>query len=129
MGDQPPIYNQLLQAGSDPTDRTVTVVIGTDATHGVRIDMSLDLIGPLMGALAAEAEKLNAGLSEEERSNSSTLNARSIWLSQDAEGHPMMVFELANGSLLPLAITGGDSLAGFARELTLLAGTPGERAN
>lgn len=130
MDEEQPIFRQLLHAGSDPSDRTVTVVLGVDATRATRIDMSLGLVGPLMGALSSEAQKLNAELSEVERSNSATLHAKAVWLSQDNEGHPVIVFELASGSLLPLAITdGGDGLATFAAELTLLATRPTGHAN
>lgn len=121
--EEPPIFNCILAAGSDPSDRSVTVVLGTDETNGIRVDVQLGLVGPLMAALAAEAAKLNAALSEEERSQSATLNAQAVWLSQDLEGSPMLVFELNGGTLLPMAMRSGD-FAGLAAEMSLLAGKP-----
>lgn len=128
MDDDPPIFRQLLFAGSDPSDRTITLQLGLDDGRAARIDLALGVIGPVLAALNAEALKLNADLSEEQRSNSATLNASAAWLSQDAEGHPMLVFELANGSLLPLSMKSGD-FAGLAAEMGLLASNPPGKAN
>ena len=123
MDDEPLIFRRLLVAGSDPADRTITLQLGLDDGRAARIDLALGVVGPVLAALNAEALKLNAGLSEEERSESTTLKARAAWLSLDAEGDPMLVFELANGSLLPLSMKSGD-FAGLAAEMALLASNP-----
>jgi hypothetical protein len=128
LSEDLPIYNQLMFAGSDPSDRTVTIALGTGAPEGVRIDMKLGLIGPLVAALSAEAYKLNEFLTEEERSQTSTLNANAVFLSM-VDGKPAIVFELVSGSMLPLVINSVENLAEFAGELTLLAQQPTGRAN
>lgn len=120
MTDERPIYKQLVFAGSDPSDRTITLALGSSPEHVVGIDISLALVGPLMAAVHAEAHKLNEDLAEEERANTSTLNANAVFLSQIGS-KPAIVFELANGSLLPLVLNSMDNIAGFAAELTLLA--------
>lgn len=119
--DEPIICDRIVASGSDPSDRTITFALGLRGDErAIRVDITLGLVGPLMAVIEAEARKLNAGLSEDERAQSSTLNASAAWLSQDNQGRPMLVFELANGSLLPLAIEGGD-FAGLAAEMALLA--------
>lgn len=129
MNDQTPIYTQLLAAGSDPNDRTITFVVGTSPQEGVRLDIALGLVGPLMAAINAEALKLNADLTEDERLRSATLHANAVFLSQDSEGRPMIVFELSNRSMLPLTIKSVDNLAGFAAEMKLLSERPNGQPN
>jgi hypothetical protein len=87
------------------------------------MDVGLGLMGPFMATLAAEARELNALLPEEERVQSTTLNAKAAWLSQDLEDRPVLVFELASGSLLPLAMQSGD-FAGLTDEIALLGARP-----
>ncbi len=128
VSDELPIYNQLMFAGSDPADRTVTLALGTGAPQGIRIDMKLGLIGPVLAALSAEAYKLNEFLTEEERLQTSTLNANTVFLSE-VEGKPAIVFELVGGSMLPLVIHNAEDLAAFAAELTLLVARPTGKAN
>lgn len=122
MGE-PLIGRRLLFAGSDPTDETITLQLEVDDARAVRVDISLGLVGPILAAISAEAMKLNAGRSEEQRSLSTTLSANGVWLSQDADDNPMLVFELVNGSLLPLSMKSGD-FAGLAREMVLFASNP-----
>ncbi|MDI6624695.1 MAG: hypothetical protein QME55_08190 [Brevundimonas sp.] len=121
--EEPLIGRSLLFAGSDPTDNTITLQLGLDDGRAMRVDLALGVVGPVLAAINAEAMKLNAGLSEEGRLISSSLKASDVWLDQDAEGNPMLVFELANGSLLPLAVKSGD-FAGLAAEMALLASVP-----
>lgn len=123
-----PVYTRLLAAGSDPEDRTVSVALGVNESDGIRVDLGLGLVGPLMAALAVEAEKLNAALSEADRVTSASLNATGVWLTQDAQGRPAIVFELANGSPLPIVLAGED-LSSFAAELALLCAKPAGEAN
>ena len=123
-----PVYNQLLGLASDASDKTVTFCIGNSPTEGFSANIALGLVGPLVAALTAEARKLNTDLRDVAGVNAATLNCRAVWLSQDAEGSPVFVFELANGSPLPLAIKGGD-LSELAAELTLLSAPPPDRAN
>lgn len=121
--DQPPIYRQLLFAGSDASDHTITIALGTGAESGVRVDIAASLVGPLVAAIMAEAYKLNEVMTEDERSNASSLNANGVFVSQIG-GKPAIVFELSNGSLLPLVIESAENLAGFAAELALMAKSP-----
>ena len=125
--DEPLIGRQLLDVGSDPSDNTITLVLGVGEGSAMRTDFHVSLVGPMMAAIAAEATKLNSILTEEERSSSTALNATAAWLSEDLSGNPMLVFELPSGSLLPLAMKSGD-FAGLAREMLLLsAPSDGER--
>lgn len=119
----PLVGTRLLDVGSDPSDNTITLVLQVGDDSAMRVDFILGLVGPLLAAIAAEAMKLNALLSEEVKS-STTLNAKAAWLSEDLEGNPMLVFELSSGSLLPLALKSGD-FAGLAREMMLLASPAG----
>ena len=121
--DEPLIGRTLLFAGSDPTDNTITLQLGIDEDRAVRVDLALSVVGPVLAAINAETMKLNAGLSDEQRSNSASLKANAVWLSQDADENMMLVFELANGSLLPLVMKSGD-FAGLAAEMALLASVP-----
>lgn len=120
--EEPLVCRKILFAGSDPTDNTITLSLGIDGERALRLDLALGVVGPVIAALNAEALKLNALLPEERRT-SATLNASAVWLSEDSAGNPMLVFELANGSLLPLAMGSGD-FAGLAREMALLASPP-----
>jgi hypothetical protein len=113
------IARRLLFSGSDAADKTITLKLGIDDERAIRVDLALGIVGPVLAAINAEAIKLNAGISEEQKTSAS-LNASAVWLSRDAEGSPMLVFELANGSLLPLAMKSGD-FAGLAQEMALLA--------
>lgn len=119
----PPIYRQLLFAGSDASDRTITIALGTGAELGARVDIAAALVGPLVAAVMAEAYKLNQVMTEDERSNASSLNANGVFLSEIG-GKPAIVFELSSGSLLPLVIESAENLAGFAAELALLSRRP-----
>ena len=119
---EPQIFDNLVFAGSDPSDRTITLQL-SNSEWSTRIDFTLGTVGPILAAINAEALKLNAGLSEEERLHSAKLAAKAVWLAMDSDQNPMIVFELANGSLLPLLMKNGD-LAGLAAEMTLLSSRP-----
>jgi hypothetical protein len=122
--DEVPICQSILFAGSDPSDKTVSVQFSVGGDLAMNVHFSLGVIGPLMAVLAAESRKLLDPMTEEDRNVSATLRAKAVWLAQDADGDPMMVFELQNGTRLPLVAKSGD-LAGLAREMGLL-GAPTE---
>lgn len=118
-----PIFDRILASGCDPSDRTVTVALGTAEGTSMRIDMRLGLVGPVVAAVAAEAAKLTSLLPDNEPSYSATLNAKAAWISEIADERPVIVFELENGTLLPLVMHSGD-FAGLAAEMGLLAAKP-----
>jgi hypothetical protein len=120
--EEPFIITKLHSAGSDPSDQTVSVALGLDDGRGTVLHFSLGMIGALTGALAAESAKLNSQIPEDQRTHVS-LNAQAVFLSTDADGRPMMVFELHGGTLLPLAMEMAD-FRGLAAEMTLLASRP-----
>ena len=123
MDDSPPIYRRLLNVGRDAEKRTITLILGVDERFGTQIDISASLAGSLKAAIAAEAHALNEGVPADQQV-AATLNATHVFLSQDAAGNPMIVFELANGTPLPLVMRSGD-LAGLAAEMALLAAPKG----
>jgi hypothetical protein len=124
---EPFIITRLLDAGSDPSDQTVSLSLGLDDGRATVIHFSLAVIGAVMGAMAAEANKLNSQIPEKDRRHV-PLNAEAVWLSSDADGRPMIVFEMQGGTLLPLAMQMGD-FSGLAAEMSLLAAKPDESAH
>ena len=117
MTDDPPICDRLLEVGSDPSDRTISLLLGVGAGQALQLNIALPLVGALTAALATESRKLNEGLTEDERTDAVPINAKAAWLSQDDQGNPMLVFELHSGSLLPLSVQSGD-FAGLAAEMS-----------
>src|SRR5437763_386958 len=87
--EEPFIITKLISAGSDPSDQTVSVVLGLDDGRGTVLHFSLGMIGALTAAFAAESEKLNSQIAEDQRTHVS-LNANAVWLSRDEDGRPML---------------------------------------
>lgn len=120
MADMPhPVFDRILVSGSDPADQTITVVFGVADGTGVRLDMTLAVVGALQGILAAEAHSLNAGIPLEDRA-SVPLSCDHISITQTSTGSPVLVLGLVSGSILPLELKSGD-LAGLSAELALLS--------
>lgn len=117
------VFTTLIEVGSNPVNQTISLSIANDERKGFQIDIALSLVGPLLAAISAEAFKLTGGVTS---TMASSLKAHSVFLSQDPDGNPMIVFELANGALLPLALRSGD-LAGLSAEMALLAAPKGPR--
>lgn len=121
-----PLFTKIMACGSDPSDNTITFSIATDDDKGMHVDIALELVGPLMAAIAAEASSLMAVLPDDQRDRSATLKTRSISVGITETGSPVLLIELANGALLPLEATQGD-LAGFAAELASVSAPPGRK--
>jgi len=117
------VFNRILSVASDPADATVSVALGTEDNQGLQINFSRPALGPLMAALAASAAELDAARPRREVDADTALTAHAVWLSRDAEGRPMLVFELQGGIMLPLILQGED-LSGLAAEMTLLSAKP-----
>jgi hypothetical protein len=56
--NNPPIIRQLLCSGSDPSGRTVTLVVGLEDGGGTEIHLQSSVIDAVVAALAAESNKL-----------------------------------------------------------------------
>ena len=124
MSEGVPVFDRVFDSRHSKDDKTVSLTLGVNESQGLSISIRYSAIGPIMAAIAAEAAALAPYLTKEESETSTTLNANAVWLSESESGNPMIVFELANGSLLPLEIQSGD-LTGLADEMALLTAKKG----
>lgn len=121
MSDRP-LFDRIFHFGSDSEDQTISLVLGVNEKEGLPIDLAHGLVGPLCAILAAESLKLMANAEDGMATESVSLHAEAVWLSE-IDNHPAIVFELSSGALLPLVIGKGD-LAGLASEMAQLAQRP-----
>lgn len=107
MSDHPK-FDRVFNVQSDLAEKTISVALGTAENTGFVFELSLPVVGALMGAVSAEAYRLNQQLPDEEKSDAATLEAHSVLLQPHADGRPMIILELKNGSLLPLIVSDAD---------------------
>lgn len=57
-GDPGPVFDRVFNTGHDPSDGTIALQLGTDAHTAMQINLTHDIVGGIVTALANEMMQL-----------------------------------------------------------------------
>ena len=111
-----PIVTRLHSSGHDPSDGTISVMLGLDEEQGFQLNLHHTCIGAVITALSAEYSNLQGKLPPEEFEVMQSVLGNGIQIAETEDGSTLLLIHLVNGTTMPLQFRSGD-LNGFAAEL------------